>query len=58
MSDDVAQLFPPPPVIPSRREESPREAQTRSSVSVPASNESPRALRERLRRAIPHGGSE
>jgi hypothetical protein len=37
-------------VILSRREESPREAQPRSSVSVPAANESPRAAHEWLRR--------
>jgi hypothetical protein len=46
------------PVIPSRSEESPREAQARSSMSWPFSNESLALTRERLRRAIPRGGSE
>jgi hypothetical protein len=48
----------PGSVIPSRREESPREAQTRAPVSASCSNEVPRAMRERLRRAIPRSGSE
>ena len=43
--------------IPSRRQESPGEAQARSPVSAPASNESPRAVRERLRQGMFRGGS-